>query len=47
MGQVNDLTEVAERDLWREVKDQEDWWGDLKEESLRVVRRLMESAMEE
>jgi transposase-like protein len=33
--------------LWREVKDEEDWWGDLRKESLRVVRRLMEGAMEE
>ena len=47
MGQVRDLTEVTVRDLWRGVKDEEDWWGDLKDESLRVVRRLMESAMEE
>jgi hypothetical protein len=47
MVQVKDLTEVRVRDLWREVKDEEDWWGDLKEESLRVVRRLMESVMEE
>ena len=47
MVQVRDLTEVTVRDLWRGVKDEEDWWGDLKEESLRVVRRLMESAMEE
>ena len=47
MVQVKDLTEVTVRDLWREVKDEEEWWGDLKEESLRVVRRLMESAMEE
>jgi len=47
MVQVKDLTEVRVRDLWREVKDEEEWWGDLKEESLRVVRRLMESAMEE
>jgi transposase-like protein len=47
MVQVKDLTEFKVSDLWREVKDEEDWWGDLKEESLRVVRRLMESAMEE
>lgn len=47
MVQAKDLTKVRVRDLWREFKDEEDWWGDLKEESLRVVRRLMESAMEE
>jgi hypothetical protein len=33
MVQVKDLTEVRVRDLWREVKDEEDWWGDLKEEA--------------
>ncbi len=48
MVQVKDLTELTLRDLWREVKeDEEDWWGDLKEETLRVVKRLLESAMEE
>ena len=43
MVQFKDLTEVTVRNLWREVKDEEDWWGDLKEESLWVVRRLMET----
>jgi len=48
MVQVKDLTEISLRDLWREVKeDREEWWRDLKEESLRVVKRLLESAMEE
>jgi len=47
MVQVKDLTEIRVRDLWREIKDEEDWCGDLKEESLRVVRRQMQSAMEE
>ena len=47
MVQVKDLTELRIEDLWREVKDEEDWWGDLKEHTLRVVKRLLESAMEE
>lgn len=48
MVQVKDLTELKVEDLWREVKgDEEDWWGDLKQETLRVVKRLLESAMEE
>lgn len=48
MVQVKDLTEVKVEDLWREVKEgEDDWWGDLKQETLRVVRRLLESAMEE
>jgi len=46
MVQVKDLTEVRVRDLWREVKDEEDWWGDLRKESLGVVQRLLEGAME-
>jgi len=48
MVQVRDLTELKVEDLWREVKgDEEDWWGDLKQETVRVVKRLLESAMEE
>jgi len=48
MVQVKDLTELKLEDLWREVKwDEEDWWGDVKQETLRVVRRLLESAMQE
>lgn len=46
MEQVKDLTKLTIADLWREVKDEEDWWGDLKEETLRVVKRLLEEAME-
>ncbi len=41
-----DLTELTTRDLWTEVKDEEEWWGDLKQESLLVVRRLLEGATE-
>ena len=48
MVQVKDLTELKIEDLWREVKwDEEDWWGDVKEETLRIVKRLLESAMKE
>jgi putative transposase len=44
---VKDLTKLTVRDLWREVKDEEDWWGELKGEVVRLVKRLLESAMEE
>lgn len=47
MVQVKDLTELNLQDLWREVKGEEDWWGDVKEETLRFVKRLLESALEE
>ena len=44
MVQVKDLTEVTLRDLWKE--GEEAWWGDLKEETVRAVERLLENAME-
>jgi len=43
MVQVKDLTELTIEDLWREVKrDGEGWWGDLKQETPRMVKRLLE-----
>jgi transposase-like protein len=47
MAEVKDLTELAVRDLWREVKGEEEWWGDIKAPTLQLVKRLLESAMEE
>jgi transposase-like protein len=47
MVQVRDLTELTVKDLWREVKEEEDWWGDLKVETAKLVKRLLESAMDE
>jgi len=48
MVQVRDLTELKVEDLWWEVKgEEEDWWGDVKRETMRVLKRLLESAMEE
>jgi len=47
MVQVRDLTELTVKDLWREVKEEEDWWGDLKVDTVKLVKRLLESAMDE
>ena len=46
MVQVKDLTELSLRDLWEELKDEDDWWGDMKQQTLRGVKRLLEGAME-
>lgn len=46
MAQVKDLTELTLRERWQEVKEEEDWWGDLKQETLGVIQRLLEGAME-
>jgi len=45
MVQVKDLTELTLRDLWQEVKGGDDWWGDLKGQTKRLVKRLLESSM--
>jgi putative transposase len=47
MVMVKDLTQLTVKDLWQEVKDEEDWWGDLKADTLRLVKRLLESTMDE
>ena len=47
MLQVKDLTKVKTERLWREVKADEERWDDLKQETIRVVKTLLESAMEE
>jgi transposase-like protein len=47
MVQVRDLTELTVNDLWREVKEEDDWWGDLKGQTQRLVKRLLEAVLEE
>lgn len=34
MVMVKDLTESTLRDLWREVKNEEGWWGEINERLL-------------
>lgn len=47
MVMVKDLTQLTVKDLWQEVKGEEDWWGDLKEDTMQLVKRLLESTMDE
>ncbi|MDA8188274.1 MAG: IS256 family transposase [Dehalococcoidales bacterium] len=48
MAKVTALTETKLADLWREVKDQDadDFWGDLKEETLGIAKALIETHLE-
>jgi putative transposase len=46
MVQVRSLTELRLKDLWREVKDEDQWWGDLKQEMVRGLKALIETHME-
>lgn len=47
MVQVKDLTQLTLKDLWQGFKTEDDWWGDVKDEVILVVKRLVEGAMEE
>ena len=47
MVMVKDLTQLTLKDLWKEVKGEDDWWGDVKSHALRLVKRLLEGAMQE
>ena len=47
MVQVKDLTQLKVPDLWKEVKGEDDWWGDVKADTVRLVKGLLEGTMEE
>ena len=47
MRTVPALTERTERDRWREVRDEDDVWGDLRPELLEAVRSILETTMED
>jgi transposase-like protein len=44
---VKELDKLTLADLWREVKDEETLWGDLKEEAQRMLKALLEGGMRE
>lgn len=46
MVQVKDLTQLTIRERWKEVKEEEDWWGDVSENTLQMVKGLLEGALE-
>jgi transposase-like protein len=46
MVEVKDLTQITIKDLWREVKNEEDFWGDLSEIVLRGLKVIAETVME-
>jgi putative transposase len=46
MIQVKDLTQLTIAELWKEVKE-EDFWEEVSQETLRMVKRLVEGVLEE
>jgi transposase-like protein len=47
MVMIKDMTQLTLKDLWQEVKGEDDWWGDVKEETKQLIKRLLESTMDE
>jgi putative transposase len=47
MYQVKDLTMLTVKDLWKEVKGEEDWWGEINERVLGMVKLILERSLEE
>jgi len=47
MVMVKDLTQLTLKDLWKEVKDEEDWWDDINERVLGMVKLILENSLEE
>ena len=47
MVMVKDLTELTLRDLWRGVKEEEDWWEEISKRTLDMVKLILESSLEE
>jgi putative transposase len=47
MVQVKDLTELTVRELWREVKHEDDWWEEFNDTTLALVKLLLEASLEE
>jgi putative transposase len=47
MVAVKDLTELTVEDYWKEVKGEDEWWGDLKAQTQRLVKRLLEAVLQE
>ncbi len=46
MAQVKDLTELKIPDLWKEVKSEEECWGEINKRVLGMVKLILESSLE-
>ena len=46
MVKIKDLTQLTVTDYWKEVKDEEELWGDIEERVLNILKLIMESSLE-
>lgn len=42
---VKDLTQLNLKDIWREVKDEERWWGEINGEVLSLVKLILDTVL--
>jgi putative transposase len=47
VARLKELTELTLKDLWQGVKDEDDWWGEINERSLNMVKLILESSLDE
>jgi len=47
MVMVKDLTQLTLKDLWKGVKSKEEWWEEINERTLNMVKLITESSLEE
>lgn len=47
MVMVRDLTDLTVKDLWKEVKGEDEWWEEINERALHMVKVILESSLEE
>lgn len=47
MAEVKDLTKLTLEDLWREVKDEDEWWEEFNERTLSMVKLILETSLEQ
>jgi len=47
MVMVKDLTQLTLRDLWKEVKNEEEWWDEINERTLHMVKLILEGSLEQ
>lgn len=47
MVTVKDLTQLTVHDLWEGFKDEEDYWGEINQRTLGMVKLILESSLEQ
>ena len=44
---IKEMTAITLKDLWKEVKSEDDWWGEIGQRTLNLVKLILESSLED